>query len=104
MNRDKHIGSVAVVEFDHLLRLAVDGCSDESSELSDAVIGVHDVISYLQLVYLPQGDDSFSSACVLAGHGHAVVTLEDLMVGIAANLQSPVHKSLVQRGVDAGEG
>ena len=103
MNRDEHVSAVAVVEFDHLLRLAVNRCSDESAELGDTVVGMNHIIAYLELVYLTQGDDCFAATRVLATHRHTVVTLENLMVGIAANLQSPVHESLMQRGVDAGE-
>ena len=103
MNRDEHVRPVAVDEFDHLLRLAVHGRCDQSAELGNTVVAMYHVIAYLQLVYLTQSDDGFSAPCVLAGHRHAVVTLENLMVSIAANLQLMVHKSFMQRRVDSLE-
>ena len=103
MDADEHVRPVAVVELDHLLRLAVHRRGDESSELGDAVVGMHDVIAYLQLVDLAQGDDGFAAARVLAGQRHAVEALEDLMIGVAADLQSPIHEPLVQRCVDRNE-
>ena len=99
MNTNEYIRSVAVVEFDHLLRLTVHRRRDETSELRNTMIAVYDVVTYLQLVDLAQGDDRFAASCVFATHHHAVETLEDLMVGIAANLQSLVHKPFMQGAV-----
>ena len=101
MNAHEHIRSVAVVEFDHLLRLTVHRRRDQTSELRNTMIAVYDVVTYLQLVDLAQGDDRFAASCVLATHHHAVETLEDLMVGIATYLQPLVHKPFMQRRVDA---
>ena len=53
MDAHKHIRTVAVIEFDHLLRFTVNRRRDESTELRNTVIAVHDVIAYLQLVDLP---------------------------------------------------
>ena len=47
MNADKDIRSVAVVQFDHLLRFAVHRRGDESAEFGYTVIGVYDVVAYL---------------------------------------------------------
>ena len=96
MNADEDICAVAVVEFNHLLWLAVHRHCHETSELRDAMVGVYDVVAYLQLVYLAQRDDGLSASCVLAGHRHAVETLENLMVRVAANLQPLVHKPFMQ--------
>ena len=63
------------------------------------MIAVYDVVTYLQLVDLAQGDDRFAATCVLATHHHAVETLEDLMVGIATYLQPLVHKPFMQGAV-----
>ena len=99
----KHVRTVAVVQFDHLLRLAVHRRGDESAELGDTVVGVDHVIAYLQLVDLAQGNDRFAAPCVLARQLHAVVPLEDLVVGVAADFQLPVHKPLMERCVDTGK-
>ena len=47
MNGYIYGGSVAVEQFDFLLHLSVDGCVDQSAELSDAVVGVYYEIAYL---------------------------------------------------------
>ena len=101
MNTNEHIRSVAVVEFDHLLRLTVHRRRDQTSELRNTMIAVNHIIAHLQLVDLAQGDDRFAASCVLTTHRHAMVTLEDLMVGIATYLQPLVHKPFMQRRVDA---
>ena len=62
------------------------------------------IIAYLELVDLAEGDDRLSSPCVLTGEGDAMVTFENLMIGIAAYLQAMIHKSFVQRSVDTDEG
>ena len=103
MNGYKHIRSVAVVEFDHLLRLTVHRCGHQPAKLRNTVIAMHHVVTYLQLVDLAQGDDRFSASRVLTRHLHAVETLEDLVVRVAAYLQLLIHKPIMQRCVDRNE-
>ena len=104
MNRDEHRGIVFIDQFYHLLRLAVHGGGNQSTELRDAVVGVHHIVAHLQLVNLFQGDDGFPTAGVLARECHAVETLEYLMVGVAANLQPVIHKPLMQYAFHGDKG
>ena len=103
MNRHIDVRSVAVVEFDHLMRLAVDGGRHQSAELGYSVVGMYDVVAYPELVDLAQSDDGFAATSVLTRKRDTVITLENLMVGVAADLQPLVHKPFVQRAVDADE-
>ena len=64
------------------------------------MIHVYYVVTHLQLVDLFEGDDGFASACVLRTEAHAVVTLEYLVIGVAAYFRTAVNKSLVQRMVN----
>ena len=67
------------------------------------MVAVNDVVAYAQLVDLAQRDNRLASPCVLARHLHAVVALENLVVGVAADLQPMVHKSLMQRRIDGNK-
>ena len=82
----------------------VHGGGNQSAELRDAVVGVHHIVAHLQLVNLFQRDDGFPAAGVLARECHAVETLEYLMVGVAANLQSVIHKPLMQYAFHGDKG
>ena len=104
MDGNEHVGAVAVIEFDHLLRFAVHRGCHQPAELSDTMIAMHDVVAYLQLVDLAEGDDRLSASRVLTRHRHAVVALKNLMIGVAADLQSLIHKPFVQGGLNADEG
>ena len=99
MYRDEHAVPVAEHQLDHLLRLAVHGRGNQSAETRYTVVAVYHIVAYLQLVDLLEGDDSLAAAGVLARECHAVETLEDLVVGIAAYLQPFVHKTRMQRPV-----
>ena len=97
MDTHKHVRAVAVDQFDHLLRFTVHRCRHQPAELSDTVIAMHDIIADLQLIDLPQRDNSLTPSRVLTRHRHTVVPLKNLMVGVATYLQPLIHKSLMQR-------
>ena len=104
MNRDKHIRPVSIIEFDHLLRFAVHRRGHQSTESRYTMVGVNHIIAYLQLIDLAKSNNRLSSTSILARQGHAMIPLEDLMVGIAADLQTVIHKSLMQSCIDADKG
>ena len=95
--------AVAVDEFDHLLRFAVHTGGHQSSELANAVIGVHHVVAHLQLVELLECEYRLAAACIVRTERNAMVTLEDLMIGVAGNLARMIHPSAVQRVVNRRE-
>ena len=95
--------AVAVDEFDHLLRFAVHAGGHQSSELANAVIGVYDVVAHLQLVEFLEGKHRLAAACIIRTERDAMVTLEDLMIGVAGDLARMIHPSAVQRVVNRRE-
>ena len=95
--------AVAVVEFEHLLQLAVDSCGDQSAEASDTMVAVYDVVAGLELVDLLERQHGFAAPSILAGERHAVVALEYLMVGVAGALCVVVYPAGMQRTVDGYE-
>ena len=103
VNRDKNTSAIAIVQTNHLLRATVDRRHDQTAETCNTVVGMYHVVTYTQLVNLTQGDDGFAATGILRGHRHAVIALEYLMVGVAANLQPVVYKSLMQRRIDTNK-
>ena len=95
MDAHKHVRPVAVDQFDHLLRFTVHRCRHQPAKLGNTMVAMYDVVAYLQLVDLPQRDNSFSAPRVLTRHRHTVVTLKDLMIRVATDLKSLIHKPLM---------
>ena len=92
---DEEYVAVLVDELDGLVRLAVLVDLHQPVEPAHAVVDVHHVVARPQLVQF--GNGHLLVAANLAVDAVALVAVEDLVVGIEAQLQVVVHKPLVQR-------
>ena len=102
---DAHENSVSVTigEANHLLRLTVDGSSNQTAELTDSVVAMYHIITQPQLVNLLKREHSFAATSILGTQTHTMVALENLMVRVATDLCFVVHESCVQRLRDRSE-
>ena len=95
---------VVVGDLDHLLEPAVGlRHADESSEATDAVVDVYDVVADLELLEFLQREGHLAGACALAAEVVLVEAVEDLVVGEEAHLQGVVDESCVECPGDGGE-
>ena len=92
---DAHIKQVAFVvnQADSLLRLAVVLDGFEAVEAPDAVVDVGHIVAGLQFVEVFQRDGLLGREVV--AQVETVVTLKDLVVGVAAHLQILVYEAAV---------
>ena len=83
---DADVKRVAVVVCDaqHLLLLAVQLDGHQSLEASDAMVDMGDIVAGLQVVEVLEGDGLLGAEVV--SQVIAMVTLEDLVIGVAAHL------------------
>ena len=86
---------VAVDQLDRFVYLAVFDRACQSAEASYAVVDVYHVIAYLQRVKLL--DRQTFAAVQFAADAIALITVEDLVVGIKTLLRNVVDESGVQR-------
>ena len=86
---------VAVDQLDRFVYLAVFDRARQSAEASYAVVDVYHVIAYLQRVKLL--DRQTFAAVQFAADAIALITVEDLVVGIKTLLRNVVDESGVQR-------
>ena len=104
VDTDKDGVVVAIDQFDSFLRTTIEVGGYQTRKLTYSVIHMYHIITYLQLVDLLQCHNRFTATCILRAHGHAVIALKYLMVGIAANLGTTIDKSLMQGAIDSGKG
>ena len=91
---EQHV-SVLVDQLDRLVRLAVFVDLHKPVEAAHAVVDMHHIVARPQLVQL--GDGHLFVAPDLAVDAVTLVAVENLMIGIEAQLQVVVHETLVQR-------
>ena len=91
---EQHV-SILVDQFDRLVRLAVFVDLHKPVEAAHAVVDMHHIVARPQLVQL--GDGHLFVAPDLAVDAVTLVAVENLMIGIEAQLQVVVHETLVQR-------
>ena len=103
MYADKNSIATTIGEFDTLLWATIEIGGHQSRKLTNSVVHMYHIITHLQLVDFFECDDGFASSGVLRTECDAVVAFEYLMVGVAANLGSVVHKTCVQGLVDRYE-
>ena len=96
VDADEYGISVAVDEFDHFLRFAVDSGNHQAAELTYTVIRVYHIIADLQLIEFFERHHRFASACIIRGESNTMVTFENLMIGVASNLVRMIHPSAMQ--------
>ena len=60
------------------------------------MVRVNDIIVFAQLVNLFEGNNRLAAAGILAGEADAMVTLEDLVVGVAGYVMRLVYPTGVQ--------
>ena len=89
---------VLVDQFDELLHRAVGGAADQTAEAAHAVVDVDHVVADLEGIQF--GDGHAFAAVDLAGHGVAVVAVEDLVVGVEGDLERRHHETAVERERD----
>ena len=95
MDIDEEHVAVLVDQLDRLLHPSVArGYLHQSVETPHAVVDVHHIVARTQLVQL--GDGHLLVAPDFAVDAVTLVTVENLVVGIEAQLQVVVHESLVQ--------
>ena len=91
---EQHV-SILVNQLDSLVHLAVLVDLHQPVETPHAVVDMHHIVARPQLVQL--GDGHLFVAPDLAVDAVTLVAVENLMVGIEAQLQVVVHETLVQR-------
>ena len=94
VNIDKEYVVILVYQLDSLLCATILLQLDKASEAAHAVVNVHHVVAHLKGVKL--GDGHLLVALYLATYAVALVAIEDLMVGIEADLKVVVDETLVK--------
>ena len=94
---------VLVDELYHLLRVAVDTGAEQSAELADAVVDMHDIVARLDGSELLKRHGELAGAGAVAAQTVFVETVENLMVSEYAPLCGMVDKAFVECGVDRTE-
>ena len=95
MDIDQQHVAIAIDQLDRLELLAVLDRLDQTAEASHAVIDVNNIVTHLQGVQLSHREALVTSN--FATQTIAVIAVENLVIGIAADLQSGPHETLVQR-------
>ena len=97
---DAHIQDVpsGIDQLDRLLKPSVHVDLLKAAETPDPVVDMGYVVAHLQLGQLGEGQSLRLG--VLTGHGIALVTLEDLVVGVAGQRSGCVGKTFVQLPLD----
>ena len=86
---------ILINEFNDFLHFSIDLCSYQSSEFSDTVIYVNDIISYFDLLQFFKWESEFSRTGFVAFQTVFVESVEQLMVCKKAGFQFPVYKTFV---------
>ena len=95
---------VLVDQLDGLLCLAVYLRANQSPELADAVIDVHNVVARGELVQFLERKADLSATSLVALEAVLVETVEDLVIGEKRHVEIVVDEALVNGPVDGGEG
>ncbi len=104
MDRDIHLVVVLIDDAYYLLRATSNGrYLDESAELTDAEVDMHDVVAGLHLLQFLHGDGHLARPRLIRLDAVFMEAVEDLMVGEAANLHVVIDESLVYGTVDGNE-
>ena len=93
---------VFVNKTDDFLLLAVDAYFAEASKLPNAMIDVDNIVAWLQGAKRTQGDSL--GLGVAFGRLVAVVTVKDLVIGVAGNAYLEVYKALAYTQGEGSEG
>ena len=83
---------ILVYQLDSLLRLPVHLGAHQAAELSDAVVDMHHIVAYGELVQFLQREGNLSTPCLVALEAVFMETVEKLVVGKEARLQLLVGK------------
>ena len=94
---EEHI-AIPIDQLDRLVHLAVFGDLHQAVETTYTVVDVDHIVARAQLIELRHGH--LLVALDLAIDAVTAVTIEDLMVGVEADFQVVIHKSLMERGRD----
>ena len=109
VNRDVDSIATLVDDLNHLLILLAVGCwllavsywhTHQTAELADAVIHMHYIVAYLELLDFLQRQRHLATTRLVALEVVLMETVKDLMVGQEAGTGVSINKALVQRMVD----
>ena len=81
----------------------IDGHSDQSAKLTDAVIDMYHIVAHLKLLNLLQRQCHLSTSCLIGAQVVLMETVEYLVVGKDTEFLVVIRKPLMQRLLDGFE-